>query len=409
MAEIKYWHENTGDANCTELLEVPTDEYRINRWFARYIDRGLGTVFLPQETPYVKNTEFRGRKVIAEQEGGRSSTLERFLSVGDQQFVMNVKGTGARIWRGKNNLKFYGSLSHLNRKEYGRLRDVVNKKKAAFAITNEEDYFGRPIGGQRYDWAKDDINLSDGAFSRFLGMYICPVLSISKIPEEAVVRTNFGYPIVNGIAQELRLLPSNIRLADDRGISRLRDVKHEIPKTKPEKFIHNLCKTATQIVTMPARLAEPFPSNSPDKLYSTLEFDGVYASKDGVIAEDGKMYLADLEGVTPWEFKGGNEPPTAENIRKKVEEDLNNTLGWIQTGVLWLIYNSDKTEKEAKFPRDYWGRDLYSVNREWFLEQNFNSIQEGLPKNVGIIRISRSKPEKSGKVRKKLKLSFNPS
>jgi hypothetical protein len=167
------------------------------------------------------------------------------------------------------------------------------------------------------------------------GFRIAPVVSITFLPEKLQdqIRKLYWYRQFKGeIVQETRLVPSNVRIyfhsdwtigEDTCMVFQLFDIDNN---EKAEEFEVNFLKSGTAILTL---LARSLRKNS-DGTYSGLDFYDVWLDKDAVLAPDGTIFWADLEGL---------EWITLLN-REYVERGLNQTLNDIEEKMEYQIYRS---------------------------------------------------------------------
>lgn len=282
-----------------ELYTVEPVRLYINKNFPDIArEEDFQTSYIPSDLLKVVGIRKHGKKVVGISEGGRSAVFpERTYTIGDQEFAVNVKGCGCLYTPDK---LLSEGLPNKVRRRIERLNKTVNSNLTL--ITNQYDAYDRPIGGQRLDWALENLYISDGVFSKELGMYICPVISVAEISGAYILEID-GYIYKYGYGQEIRLVPSNVRLEYDRGIYNLgyrNNLNYLIRKVgiRKEDFLINLLRTSLQACLLEARTMK----RDKDRKFSAYTYDVVDLYKDGVIAADGKLYFADLECIKMKEF-----------------------------------------------------------------------------------------------------------
>lgn len=267
------------------------------------------TSYLPKDMVEILNIRKIGEEVLGISEGGRSAVLkDKTYEIGGQEFALDVKGTGYTTNLSKEPYGFNFIITsksnsvHFRPRTNEKINGFMGKRvsREVTVITNETDNFHRPLGGQVLEWALDNLRLSDGTFSKTLGMYICPVISVVRIPSKRVLKLSDGRIYNKDYSQEMRLVPSNVRFGDDyyggiyslTDINRLRYLTRKSGVSK-EDFLRNLLHTGLQASLLPARSIKRNENGE----FSAYNYNGVDVDKDGVIAADGKLYFADLEGV----------------------------------------------------------------------------------------------------------------
>ncbi len=344
---IKYWDEPfpQGNMNSTLVAVKPARVIRNRHFYSSKLDE-INWAYVPADTVHLKGFEDT-KKITGRQQGGRSTTLEKRLGLGGQEFAINIKGSGNLFGPDYSSIflaySFYDDPKKLFTKKEALALEKLLQKRSVVGVLSDNcsgDTFHRPLGGQILSWAEEDLRYSEiyssrrTAFSRRLGMYICPVLSVSVVPHGYLIaakRTSDRRPV----AQEIRLLPSNVRLLPDNGIKALRDCR----LTPPESFYKNLIYTAVQICTLPIRSLQNC-SRGIKGCMDSLVYDGVDLTKDGVIAADGKMYFADLEGITYIHLSS--------RIAPSLREDAEDTLNTVMEMITYAAYKLNSTGSSDK-------------------------------------------------------------
>ncbi|MCK6507235.1 hypothetical protein L6R53_28330 [Myxococcota bacterium] len=167
-----------------------------------------------------------------------------------------------------------------------------------------ESWFGEaPWGAQGDEGVRTALALSDQARGLDLfGMPICPVVAVARLPE-GCPRTAARYRRYDGgWWQEQRLVPSAVRLGDQAELTLAFDPDAalaalgvaDLPAL--DAFIDRLLATGLAALTLPGRSAAPDPSRGPQAL-TALSWVHVWLDKDSVLAPDGALCFADLEGL----------------------------------------------------------------------------------------------------------------
>jgi hypothetical protein len=252
------------------------------------------------------------------------------LTIDGTDYYQNVKGIGS-------------TTSPFSRKPLQKteicsfLKSSVIKNKIMNAketvrpryITGELWSRGSPYGGQGLDYASIAMRAAEMANTptSIHGFRIAPIAKIVHFPEDFQNEAKkiywyrrFKLPMV----QEERLVPSNIRiyfhsdhtLGDDT--SWVYDLFGIDTNDKAIEFEKNFLKSGMAVLTLFARSMK----NNDNGTHSGLDFYDVWLDKDAVLAPDGTITWADLEGlewITVWDKdpEGGKDP-----IEEKMEYQI---------------------------------------------------------------------------------------
>lgn len=228
-------------------------------------------------------------------DGNRSVLLpERTVMLGETRWALSVKGAGA--------------LAPL----YGRtpLDGATDPDTRGFW---GETWFGEaPWGGQGEAGlaiAREVTDLAEGASLN--GFAICPSLQWVDLPPEEVAHATqrFWYRRHRGrFLQEHRLVPSDVRLfhASERTLGQTPDVVlARFGVNEPsalDAFLERLLASGFAALTL-------YPRSLRDGAWGLegLDYASVWLDKDSVVAPDGTLCFADLEGLD-WECCGRDWP-----------------------------------------------------------------------------------------------------
>lgn len=293
--------------------------------------------------------------LLARQEGGRSITLDEEdsnVSIGDTEFATNIKGAGAFMLLPKRSTEWASRYINSKSEEmksyfcYERARDILFLKDrhwhtlkvrelpnfCGFAsagsgrrrnytlslILDEDIDWGkagphRPLGGQDMDLAFTALRNSRAVYREELKTRICPVVSIAEITgnpalEQSCCKYTNCVDHIKGIkhAQEIRLLPSNVRIS--RGVGDIdtasleRDWK-KIATSLSENgqdvrgFCENVIRGGIETLFLTQRTAM---STGGDK-YSAYTYSDSDPPRDTVVDLKGRTYFVDLESLVQQE------------------------------------------------------------------------------------------------------------
>jgi hypothetical protein len=130
------------------------------------------------------------------------------------------------------------------------------------------------------------------------------------------------------MVQETRLIPSNIRIyfhsdwtiGDDTG--ELFDFFNIDNNDKAMDFLKNFVKSGIAILTLFVRSM----SNNGNGTYSGLDFYDVWLDKDAVLAPDGTIFWADLEGLQTLTIGGKDRADLEFNVEENMEHQIYRSL-----------------------------------------------------------------------------------
>lgn len=246
-----------------------------------------------------------GRVEHAVRDDNRSALLpEHRVLFEETEYLAAVKGCGANF-----------DAYEPRQLSATRLRELCHDPRLAGLLAGDdgapssflvgERWWGNaPYGGQAGDSALLGLLASLRAeANQIAGFYICPVIAAVRLPD-AVARVAsqfYWYRRYEGAYwQEIRLMPSNVRLyfhspvtlgLDSGRVFSLFDLTSF---DRCERFLARLIRSTVAAITLYARSLR---FDETTGRYSGLDFDEVYLDKDAVLAPDGTLHFADLEGV----------------------------------------------------------------------------------------------------------------
>jgi len=206
-----------------------------------------------------------------------------------------------------------------------RLRGAPGDRPGG-VITGELWLRGSPYGGQGLPHARTALRVSERAdLTSIAGFRIAPVIKIALLPAavEARLRSIHWYrKFRDRIVQELRLVPSNVRvyfharstIGSDPGA-----VFDQFAIDSPAKalrFETNLVRSAIALLTLFARTLS---NGAREGSYSGLDFEDVWLDKDAVLAPDGTVFFVDLEGIDEVSVE-------RDAVREKIEDQIFRSL-----------------------------------------------------------------------------------
>lgn len=353
------------------LFPVPAETVT-NRHFAGRVAAPFGAIYLPSAViPLLPEAPANAQPFLEDDNRGAVSP-EPVATLDGLEFYLSVKGVGTSTapysWRPLD--RWYAAeLSH-----DPRVRESLGRPAPAGPdrfITGEVWLRGSPYGGQGWEHASTALAISERAdLTSIHGFRIAPVVQVAFLPDSlaADLRTIYWYRQYTGrIVQELRLVPSNVRVyfhARNTVGNNVRDVFDLFEVSTPERalrFETNFVRTTVAMLTLFARTMEPRDSNG---TFRGLDFHDVWLDKDAVVAPNGEVYFVDLEGIE-------EEAVDRAQVREKIEDQVFRSLY-----ELTFAYEQIEEERRRRFGDSGSRTDHFeSVLREALAEDRFVRVR----------------------------------
>jgi hypothetical protein len=224
-----------------------------------------------------------------------------------------------------------------------------------------EAWFGEnPWGAMSEQGCREDAQITDlaGEAGSIEGFLICPMLRSEPLPGWLMegTRDRYWYRRLDRPGpyhQELRLMPSDVRLfyaseftlgtraaavLEAFGVDSVEDL---------DAFLDNYIRSGMAALTLVARTV------GPSEMWGlrALDYDDVWLDKDSVLAPDGCLYFADIEGV--WWVPLRDDAEAAHRIRRQ----FNRNLYEFMYGLDCLLDQRDRM-RGRHTPRDARRREL---------------------------------------------------
>jgi len=245
--------------------------------------------------------DIKGPKLNAIKDENRNAIFPEFsVNLNGKTFFLAIKGCGAYEDMYQGN-----SLSPLHIRNACRdstCLHLVDKLTTGTGFIMGESWMGEsPYGCQGFINAFDELAFSKLAkLDSINGAHICPVIGVVQLPPkiEEMARKFFWFSTYKDhFYQEIRLMPSNIRLyfessrlvANPSSFFSLFDLDTE---KLIEKFEINFIKSGIALLSLFLRSAKKEGDNITGIIYQDVWLD-----KDCVVAPDGTIHFADLEGL----------------------------------------------------------------------------------------------------------------
>lgn len=269
-----------------------------------------------------------GETIDALRDDNRSCLLPtRTVTVGDTEYFLSVKGCGAE----------YDAFRPVKLSP-NALRTICHDPALAARLEAEptadtpfvvgERWWGyAPYGGQAGDSALLGVLASSRADrNQIAGFHICPVIAAVRLPDAVaeVASKFYWYRRYDGAYwQEIRLMPSNVRLYFHSPVTlgldsgRVFSLFELDGFERCEAFLERLTRSTMAAITLYARTLR---YDSVHGRFTGLDYDEVYLDKDAVLAPDGTLHFADLEGVE------GVSAAAVADVRQRIEDQFYHNL-----------------------------------------------------------------------------------
>jgi hypothetical protein len=299
---IPYWGAKAyipGGGLERRLYAVTPDELEKNKHFPDISSSELfDKAYLPAFLLKLAGVDVPSNGLPGQISGGRATTLDDVFTIDNQEFRVNIKGSSSRGHVNPDGF-FVSSFwdTEINPQYKALIEQLLGEERYADIIADDV-HAEKPYGGQSLPWALDALELSTSMRPESLDMLICPTISVPTLSKKFMIHNLFyksrGGHYIDELGQELRLLPSNVRLQGDEGISRLtpRHITH-LKSKELEEFVHNLITSLLQIATLSVRTCKKVN----DLVYTGMVLDDSCVDRDCAIAADGRTYYTDLESI----------------------------------------------------------------------------------------------------------------
>lgn len=308
------------------LLGYPAETVT-NRGFA---DRPLGQwdrCYLPPSVAGLLDGEPLETLEFIEDDNRSAILPDPVATIDGQELYLSVKGVGSTVdpysWRALD--RSYAAELSDDPEVQTRLRSKPPEAGERF-LTGEAWLRGSPYGGQGLEHASTALRVSEEAHGTSLaGFRIAPVVKVCLLPQglEDQLRSIHWYRKFSGrMAQELRLVPSNVRVYFHGRNTLGSNVRHVFDlfdvdtNERALRFETNFVRSAVAMLTLFARSLRFDPVRN---RYRGLDFYDVWLDKDAVLAPDGTAFFVDLEGIEEVFV----EPA---EVREKIEDQVYRTL-----------------------------------------------------------------------------------
>jgi hypothetical protein len=282
-----------------------------NKYFQPFDLPDFEKVYLPESVMPFTDLSSVGQKEFIVDDNRSAVTRDPVLQLDGLDFYQNVKGIGSTTGPfSRQPLKKTDITSFLK-------NSITKNKIMRAAEIPRQRYFtgemwsrGSPYGIQGLDYASIAMKASEIADSptSIHGFRIAPIVKIVHLPQDLQddVRKIYWYTQFKGpMVQETRLVPSNVRVYfhSDHTLggdtSWVFDLFEIDSNDKAIEFEKNFLKSGMAILTLFVRSMR----DEGDGTFSGLDYYDVYLDKDALLAPDGTIFWADLEGLEMFNFR----------------------------------------------------------------------------------------------------------
>ena len=308
-----------------------------NNYFKNFQMPEFEKVYLPDSVKPFTNTSPVGKKELLIDDNRSAVSREPYMTIDGVDFYFSVKGIGSTTSPFSRQLFRKEEICSLLKSSTIRQRIMnVKEKEMKFPryLTGELWSRGCPYGSQGLEFASIAMKateMSDESTTSIHGFRIAPLVKIVKLPkslQEEITQVYWYRRFRQEMVQETRLIPSNVRIyfhsdwtiGDDTG--ELFDFFRIDNNDKAMGFLKNFVKSGIAILTLFVRSM----SNNDNGTYSGLDFYDVWLDKDAVLAPDGTIFWADLEGLQTITISGRDRANLEFNVEENMEHQIYRSL-----------------------------------------------------------------------------------
>jgi hypothetical protein len=308
-----------------------------NKYFRSYQMPEFEKIYLPDSVRPFLDASPTGTKELLIDDNRSAVSKQPYVTIDGTDFYFSVKGIGSTTSPFSRQLfkkeEICGLLKSGTTKE--RIMNAKEKEmRFPRYLTGELWSRGCPYGSQGLEFASIAMKateMSDASTTSIHGFRIAPLVKIVKLPEalqKEVTQVYWYRRFKQQMVQETRLIPSNVRIyfhsdwtiGDDTG--ELFDFFRIDSNDKAISFLTNFVKSGIAVLTLFVRSM----STDGDGTYSGLDFYDVWLDKDAVLAPDGTIFWADLEGLQPIMIGGKDKADLEFNIEENMEHQIYRSL-----------------------------------------------------------------------------------
>ena len=307
-----------------------------NKYFTSFEMPEFEKIYLPDSLKPFTNMDPIGTKELLIDDNRSAVSRQPYITIDGTDFYFSVKGIGSTTSPFSRQLFKKEEICSLlkNNGIRDRIMNAKEKEKFPRFVTGELWSRGCPYGSQGLEFASIAMRateMSDASTTSIHGFRIAPLVKIVKLPKalkEEVTQVYWYRRFKQEMVQETRLIPSNVRIyfhsdwtiGDDTG--ELFDFFRIDSNDKAMDFLRNFIKSGIAILTLFVRSMR----NNENGTYTGLDFYDVWLDKDAVLAPDGTIFWADLEGLQEITIGGKDMADLEFNIEENMEHQIYRSL-----------------------------------------------------------------------------------
>jgi hypothetical protein len=309
-----------------------------NKYFQSFKMPEFERIHLPDSVKPFTDAGPTGTREFLIDDNRSAVSREPCVTIDGVDFYFSVKGIGSTTSPFSRQLFKKEEICSLLKKSEGVKDRIMNVKEKETQLprylTGELWSRGCPYGSQGLEFASIAMRaaeMSDSSTTSIHGFRIAPLVKIVKLPKalrEEVTQVYWYRRFKQEMVQEARLVPSNVRIyfhsdwtiGDDTG--ELFDFFHIDDNDKAMGFLKNFVKSGVAILTLFVRSMR----DNGNGTYTGLDFYDVWLDKDAVLAPDGTIFWADLEGLQEITIGGRDRADLEFNIEENMEHQIYRSL-----------------------------------------------------------------------------------
>ena len=308
-----------------------------NRYYRSFEMPEFERIYLPDSVKPFSDAEPIGTRELLIDDNRSALAKKPSLSIDGTDFYFSVKGVGSTTSPFSRQLFTKVEISGLLKPGVTKERSLAAKEKEMKFpryLTGELWSRGCPYGSQGLEFASIAMKaseMSDPSTTSIHGFRIAPLVKIVKLPEtlqKEITQVYWYRRFRQRMVQETRLLPSNVRIyfhsdwtiGDDTG--ELFDFFRIDCNDRAMDFLRNFVRSGIAILTLFVRSM----ADNGNGTYTGLDFYDVWLDKDAVLAPDGTIFWADLEGLQAITIGGRDRAETLFNIEENMEHQIYRSL-----------------------------------------------------------------------------------
>ena len=322
-----------------------------NKYFRSFKMPEFEKVYLPESVrPFTEADPIGVRELLID-DNRSAVSREPYLTIDGTDFYFSVKGIGSTTSPFSRQLFRKEEICSLLKKDGGVKDRIMSLKEKEMKfpryLTGELWSRGCPYGSQGLEFASIAMKaaeMSDASTTSIHGFRIAPLVKVVRLPEalqEEVTKVYWYRRFKQEMVQEARLIPSNVRIyfhsdwtiGDDTG--ELFEFFRIDSNERAMDFLRNFVRSGIAILTLFVRSMR----RNDNGTYTGLNFYDVWLDKDAVLAPDGTIFWADLEGLQDITIGGRDRADLEFNIEENMEHQIYRSL-------YELMYAYEQIERE---------------------------------------------------------------